>query len=53
MLEQLTMAELELIHKLVDDWLERSADPVRVDTLRDKIQDIICLRMLGAEEARA
>ena len=50
-MHELTMAELELIHKLVDDWLECSADPVRVDILRDKIQDIISLRMYAMREA--
>jgi hypothetical protein len=42
-----TLEELELMHKLVDEWIDKSADPNRVEELREKLQGEICLRTLG------
>ena len=42
-----TLEELELIHRLVDEGIDKSADPNRVEELREKLQGEICLRTLG------
>ena len=42
-----TLEELELMHRLVDEWIDKSADPNRVEELREKLQGEICLRTLG------
>ena len=41
-----TLEELQLMHRLVDEWIDSSADPSRVDELREKIEGMICLRVL-------
>ena len=42
-----TLEELELMHRLVDEWIDKSADPNRVEELREKLQGEICLRTIG------
>ena len=42
-----TLEELKLMHRLVDEWIDKSADPNRVEELREKLQGEICLRTLG------
>ena len=45
-----TLEELELMYKLVDEWIDKSADPSRADELREKIEGMICLRTLEGGE---
>lgn len=44
-----TLEELQLMHRLVDEWIDSSADPSRVDELREKIEGMICLRILDGD----
>ena len=44
-----TLEELQLMHRLVDEWVDSSADPSRVDELREKIEGMICLRILDED----
>ena len=46
-----TLEELELMYRLVDEWQDSSANPSRVAELREKIEGMICLRILeGGDE---
>lgn len=44
-----TLEELQLMYRLVDEWVDSSADPSRVDALREKIEGMICLRILDED----
>ena len=45
-----TLEELQLMHRLVDEWQDSSADPSRVAELREKLEGMICLRILEGRE---
>jgi hypothetical protein len=45
-----TLEELQLMYRLVDEWIDKSADPSRADELREKIEGMICLLTLEGGE---